>query len=212
MVTRRHVLGLLGGAWHDFEAFGTWLRPLVDRVGGALRLSFDTAELTRLADHEIDVVLLYNCIEHATNPSYSEDQIGAMRDWLTRGGRLLAVHSATVAAHTWSSLRALLGGTFIDHPPLGALEVRGVDGEHPMVVGIPPFRVHDELYRHVLEPGVRVHWVASNGQEEHPVAWSWQLEQGLVAYLGLGHDERAWQHEAFGRIVEQSLQWLLGSA
>ncbi len=209
MVSRGNLLAVLGGSWHSFETFAAWLRRLSKRIGCELRVAFDTATLERLVADAVDVVLLYNCLDERSDVSYSEAQLVGLRHWVEGGGRLLALHGATVAARKHPSLRALLGGAFVDHPPIGTLEVRRVGSAHPMVADIGPFYVHDELYRHDLEPGVQVHLVARMGQEVHPVAWTQQIRGGKVAYFALGHDELAWQHAAFERIVVQSLTWFL---
>ena len=209
MVSSGTLLAVLGGSWHAFETFAAWLRPLSKRIGCNLRVAFDTAPLERLVADAVDVVLLYNCLDERSEVSYSEAQLVWLRAWVEGGGRLLALHGATVAARKHASLRALLGGAFVDHPPIGTLEVRCVGSAHPTVADIGPFFIHDELYRHDLEPSAQVHLVASIGQETQPVAWTQQVKGGKVAYFALGHDESAWQHVAFERIVVQSLTWLL---
>ena len=55
----------------------------------------------------------------------------------------------------------VLGGQFLAHPPIAPYTVHVTSSEHPLVAGLRPFEVRDELY--VLElhphPGAEVGYV-----------------------------------------------------
>lgn len=212
MVTMPRLSILLGGAWHEFEAFGAWAHPAAAAAGFEPVLSYDIGQLERLEVDGVDVLLLYNCLDESSETAYADSQITALSQWLRNGGRLLALHSASVAARQNLEMRALIGGAFTGHPPIGTIDVKSIGEAHPIVGDVAPFAIFDELYRHDLEPSVTVHWVATDGEGEHPVAWSHRVERGRVAYLALGHDARAWKNPAFERIFRQTLRWLWPAA
>jgi len=95
----------------------------------------------------------------------------------------------------------MLGSQFMSHPPIHEYEVQITEPDHPLVKGIPPFKVDDELYlckfhgeHHTLlhtnwsEPVanfIRDDWMKDT--EQQPVLYTHPYGKGEVLYLTLGH-------------------------
>ena len=104
-----------------------------------------------------DFLVTYTC---DVRPSTEEQQ--AIRDWVNRGGRWLALHgtnctldpptgsdgglySAPRVFPVWADT---LGSQFVSHPPIEPYVVTRSPGAatDPLVAGIEPFEANDELY------------------------------------------------------------------
>lgn len=97
-------------------------------------------------------------ITYVAGPFPGEDQNRAIRDWLTGGGRWLALHgtSGGRAARVGAGPRRAmvrgahhdtLGGFFVNHPPVRRFKVEVSERTHPLTRGLPAsFEAVDELY------------------------------------------------------------------
>jgi type 1 glutamine amidotransferase len=144
----------------------------------------------------------------------SQVQAALLRDRISAGGRLLALHATNsaidapeaggerifrtpVAMPTFSNL---LGNRFLDHPKIAeyAIEVR--DPSHALVKGLSDFRTTDEIYvskiaddLHVILdteydgpcPGFETESVP--GRTRHPILYTRPQGDGEVTYFTLGH-------------------------
>lgn len=141
-------------------------------------------------------------------PSLDEQE--ALRAWVAGGGRWYALHgtasilrfldnglvdSPALAPH----LMETLGSQFIAHPPIGPYRVEVAKPQHPLVAGIEPFEVVDELYLSDIHAQLEVlldtefegegtGFARSTWQRaRHPVLYLRPIGQGSVLYLTLGH-------------------------
>ena len=94
----------------------------------------------------------------------------------------------------------MLGGQFLGHPPIAPYTVHITAPEHPLVAGIQPFEVTDELYVLELHPPLEVllH-TRFTGQcrgfeeghvtddEPRPILYLKRSGDGTVCFFGLGH-------------------------
>lgn len=98
-------------------------------------------------------------ITYVAGPYPDDQQNRFIREWLSAGGRWLALHgtSGGRAARVSEPRRgrmmvkgshhATLGSFFLNHPPVRKFRVDVADREHPITRGLPPsFEVMDELY------------------------------------------------------------------
>jgi type 1 glutamine amidotransferase len=99
-----------------------------------------------------DFLITYTC---DVIPSSTEQ--GSLREFLSTGRRWLALHGTNSvlqflkgrgwdAPRTESEFMAMLGSQFLAHPPINPYRVEVSDASHPLVAGIEPFEVDDELY------------------------------------------------------------------
>jgi len=99
-----------------------------------------------------DFLVTYTC-DVIPNPA----EQGALREFLSAGRRWLALHGTNsvlqfLKGRGWDAPRsapdfmAMLGSQFLAHPPIKQYRVEVSDASHPLVAGIEPFEVDDELY------------------------------------------------------------------
>jgi hypothetical protein len=211
LVSHSDVLALVGGAWHDFDGFLRRLRPWLGHSGFSVRDSRDASDLGSL-DGSCRIVVLYTCLDGSDPAPDAPARTHSLSQWVSRGGGLLAIHSATVAARTDLALRALLGGVFVSHPPKASFRVTPANCSHPVTRGVGAFEVEDELYLHEVDPSVNVLFYTEALGRAIPLAWTRSQGLGKVVYFALGHDEDAWDLAEYRNIVVKSLAWLSSGA
>jgi type 1 glutamine amidotransferase len=134
-----------------------------------------------------------------------------------------------------------LGSRFIAHPPLQPYMVTISSPEHPLVAGLEPFEVSDELYlceyygEHtpLLETRFTGTFQSGYAENEWPddeprlVAYTHPVGEGEVLYITLGHccgrfDMRpiqdiaevvrgAWEDATYLELLRRGLRWATGS-
>lgn len=206
---RRRIDGhlVVGGVSHDFDAVRLDLLMLAaddDRLRLRVSASFEEfADGHGVADPAF--LVSYSC-----NVAPSDHALVRLRAFLEAGGRWLALH-ATNSLIEWRPdgvfcqplshpFLALMGSSFQAHPPIGRFTVRPVSND-PLVAGIAPFVVEDELYLADIAlpvevllaadfsghaPGfVRSDWTA--GDPVRPMLYRRQVGAGAILNLALGH-------------------------
>lgn len=161
-------------------------------------------------------------VTYTAGPYLDERQSGMVDAWMSAGGRWLALHgtSGGKAARIEGSDRRrmvrtshhkVLGGFFINHPPVRRFRVDVADPQHPIARGLPAaFEVIDEPYMvQVLAPAdTRILLTAELGPDtSHPmfaftydkdtallpdgrtrvIAYERPVGEGGVCYVALGH-------------------------
>jgi type 1 glutamine amidotransferase len=195
-----------GGRWHDFDfarhqllgALGDW-EQVRTRVFEDYRC-LDALERT-------DLLVTYTCDVRPT-----PEQQDALVGFVERGGRWLALHGTHSAIdppdgsdvyttpRVLGKVAMLLGGQFLGHPPIAPYTVHVTAPEHPLVAGIQPFEVRDELYVLELHPPLEVLLHARftgecrgfeeghvTDDEPRPVLYLKRSGHGAVCYFTLGH-------------------------
>lgn len=217
-INQKKILIVLGGMWHDFDGFAAAMSPVFSEGGWEVEVTYDLDRLLTLTDEGIDVVLSYTSLslhreEYADSgpESLTDAQVMALRDWVRRGGGLLAAHAATVIGKSDPSLCELMGGIFVEHPPQFAFTVYPMNGEHPITCGIEAFTVHDEFYIQKIVSPVTFHMVALDRGVAHPMVWSRPEGLGRVAHVAMGHSALVWDLEPYRRLMLQALGWVAGA-
>lgn len=210
----KKILMILGGTWHDFEGFAAAITPVLEKAGHKVEATYDLDALTRIAAGRYDLVLLNTRIgelrqdDGPTAPGLADAQAESLAGWVRGGGGLLAIHAATVAGQTSPTLRALVGGVFVEHPPQFSFTVYPLYGGHPITAGIEVFTVHDEFYVQEHDDTVAIHAIALDRGVAHPMVWSRSEGQGRVAYIAMGHGPEVWELEPYQRLMLQAIEWL----
>jgi type 1 glutamine amidotransferase len=143
--------------------------------------------------------------------------------WRTGALRVLGVHSATDACHTWGTYGGLLGGRFAGHPWTRDFAIEVADPVHPSTAHVAPtWDWHDEIYLFSdLRPDARILLRLAPGQVEppdgtaapecgYPLAWCVQDGRARTFYTALGHFPTAWESTAYLGHLSGGLSWLLG--
>ncbi len=164
-------------------------------------------------------------VTYVAGPYPDGGQIEGVAEWLERGGRWLALHGTSGGrsvpmpdgrpGRMMSKARhhEVLGGFFLNHPPIRKFRVDVRDRDHPLTRGLPvSFEVIDELYLIELQAPAetRVLLTTSDlaGQDEAPRTFGFSYGKdtsvepdgrtrvlgyvrghgaGAVAYFALGH-------------------------
>jgi type 1 glutamine amidotransferase len=207
------ILMILGGTWHDFDGFAAAMTPLFEKAGHTVDATYDLDTLTQI-EGRYDLVVLNTCIgevrddDGPTAPGFTDVQAKRLAGWVRDGGGLLGIHAATVSGQISPTLRVLMGGVFVDHPPQFSFTVYPMYEEHPITAGVEAFAVHDEFYVQKYGDTVAIHAVALDRGVAHPMVWSKNEGQGRVAYIAMGHGPEVWGLEPYQRLVLQAIEWL----
>jgi hypothetical protein len=204
----------------------------------------DYSDLAALAAS--DFLVTYTCDLEGVTP----DQEVALQDFVRAGGRWLALHGTNsvmefladgrvAAPRVQGTLMRTLGSQFIAHPPIAPYTVESVKPDHPLVAGIEPFEVEDELYLCEYHgeveallatrfSGQAVGFVEADwpGDEPRLVMYLHPEGQGQVLYLTLGHcrgrydmrplieeypqvERGSWESPVYHELLRRSLGWCL---
>jgi type 1 glutamine amidotransferase len=213
---KRFVLILLGGMWHDFDAYAAAMQPVFETAGYRVEATYDLDTLGRLDQVGCDLLLSYTCLTKH-RPGFADAgpekltgaQVAGLRRWVRQGGALLGAHAATVIGDSSPHLGRLFGGVFLSHPEPFAFTIYPLSGEHPITSGLPAFEVLDEFYIQQVDPGVTIHMVALYQGAAHPMVWSRVAGRGRVACVAPGHFPHVWNNPAYQRLMLQTANWLL---
>ena len=204
---RKTVYFVVGGRFHDFDFARLEILKLL-HVHERIRVRVAENYADTQAIGEADALVTYTC-----DVRPDEGQQEALADYVSRGGRWLALHGTNSfidwlpdgrvsIPRTAPRFMRLLGSQFIAHPPVGEFEVKVTDPDHALVRGIEPFTVTDELYLSELHGGshevlLHTHYngKAQRGfadrewfsDEPRPVLYLHPFGAGSVLYFTLGH-------------------------
>jgi type 1 glutamine amidotransferase len=176
-------------------------------------------------------------VSYTSQVSYSEKASAALRRFLEKGGRWFALHASnSVLGNT--VMPKILGTRFITHPPYQRFPVQVTRPEDPLMEGIAPFEIDDELYvienvTDDIEVLLHTRWggKAFGGHEfaedDRPLMYRRRVGDGGVLYLALGHANRpydkpfphmpdqpdyrgAWDLPVFNELVRRGVDWAAG--
>jgi uncharacterized protein len=184
-------------------------RVLHQTLQGAAGLTFrhasSLAVLPRLALEEVGALVLY--YHHRT---LSPRALAALAQFVSQGGGVLAVHSATASFKRSPHYFEILGGRFTGHGAVEPIRVQPARETDGLFGGLEAFTIVDELYLHELQPGVRVHFVASHQGREVPVVWTQTYGAGRICYVCPGHATATLQNVSVQAILRRGLAWVVG--
>ena len=210
------VHGVLGQATTALAELAA-LRGLVPVVVG------DVADLSPAALRQPGVLALFTIGE---TPFSDEQRRAVEAGWHDGSLRVLGVHSATDACHTWPGFGEIVGARFDGHPWTQSFDIEVVDGSHPATAHLDArWPWHDEVYLFKeLRPEARVLLRLADGQVDleapggrrpecgFPLAWCLGdgagTGGGRTFYTALGHFPGAWETPTYLRHLAGGLEWL----
>lgn len=136
----------------------------------------------------------------------SEKALAQLDGFVSNGGGILGVHTATASFKQQMHYFEILGGRFTGHGPIERFEVSRMKNE--IFGDIKDFVVKDELYIHELQPGIETHFTARHEGEDVPVVWTYQYGQGRVCYAVPGHTTATMRNETYQMILQRGLKWV----
>lgn len=220
-VAQAHLV--VGGDFHDMDFARLELLKLLAEIPSIrTTVASDYSNIGRLA--ACDFLISYTC-NFAPDP----DTTAALRRFLERGGRWIALHGVTAVlrflddgrigvADDHDDFMELVGTQFLAHPPIGPFRVEVVAPDHDLVRGIEDFDVIDELYlfdrRAPIEvllearfSGSTAPFAADRWQDERsPVLYLREVGQGAVLYCSLGHCRSHYDPSPDGAFIAHPLR------
>lgn len=160
--------------------------------------------MENLPDNLNDFSVLVIYLHHK---KISEQALATLDDFVSNGGGILGVHSATAAFQKQTHYFEILGGRFIGHGPIEPFEVKPV-AESEIFAGIPAFTVKDELYIHELQPGITPHFITIRDGQTVPIVWTFHYGQGRVCYAVPGHRTETMNNEKYQKILQHGFAWV----
>ena len=151
---------------------------------------------------EFDALVVY--LHHKTLSAAALEKLDS---FVANGGGLLGIHSATASYKQTAHYFEILGGRFTGHgkvEPFTVAPLRRTDVFHD----IPAFEVVDELYFHETQPGIEVHFVTRQKDEEVPVVWTYAYGRGRVCYAVPGHRTATMNSAAYQTLLKQGVRWV----
>ena len=137
----------------------------------------------------------------------------ALEAWVKEGGALVGIHCATDSFTDDPDYVALIGGKFRTHPAQLDIALENVDPSHPIMAGIQPFTVHDELYLFADYAPERVHLLAQTNSFDDsgpvPLAWTREQGKGRIFYLSLGHNPSTMEDLNWRKLFCSGVEWAL---
>lgn len=204
MPTATDVHLIAAGKYHDIDfARLELLKLLAELPHLRTSVAMNFSDLERLS--ECALLITYTC-----DLMPEGEEVEALRTFLERGGRWLALHGTNSILKFDASgkvttpdeapeMMALLGTRFIGHPPIAPMKVRVVR-KHPLTDGLRDFSTIDELYLCEVTSEIEIllesrfeggecpdFAVATLPAQDVPVLYIRNLGAGAVLYCSLGH-------------------------
>ena len=174
-------------------------------------------------------------VSYTSQVPVSDDNCDALRRFLERGGRWFAIHASNSVRDN-VHLPGILGTKFITHPPYTHFPVSISKPDDPLLKGIDPFEVDDELYvieQHGdIEVLLETRWggEALGGRQieegRRPLMYRHAVGRGGVLYLALGHANRPydsprpdalqpdrrgpWDMPVYKELIRRGIEWAAG--
>jgi len=173
------------------------------RVEGISLIPAGSIEATRDLNDEYAALVLY-----LHRQRISDEALHALDAFISRGGGLLAIHSASASFKQTPHYYEILGGRFSTHGKIAPYIVHSREGGSPLAGSLGSFPIRDELYIHDYQKDVTVHFYTERDGEREPVVWTRKHHQGSVCYIAPGHCAATMKHSAIQTIITGGLQWV----
>ena len=215
------VLFIEGG--HDYEEAA--MHEMLARLPGmkVTRMEFSQAQplLKPGPDgvrKDYDALLFYDsCHEVNVTPEQQEAYVKMLEE----GGLGVVIWHHAILPH-YADDYAIIGGRYHTRPehfrghdvPASTWE-EGVDFDvqiaapnHPIVKGMEPFTLHDEIYGGMsVDPGVDVLLTTNHPHASPQLLWTKPLGKTRVVCLIPGHGSDSWNHPVFAPLLVRCLRW-----
>lgn len=144
--------------------------------------------------------------------AWASDETGqAFVDYVARGHAILFLHSGTALYKDIPTLRDLMGGVFVGHPPQCEVTIEPTEG-HDLTSGSSSFVLKDEHYMMEMNDSsvdIFLHTHSEHGTQ--PAGWTRSEGVGRVAVLTPGHNPEGWVEPAYQSLLRNCLGWCTGT-
>ena len=203
MATRIDAHFVAVGKYHDIDyARLELLKLLAEHPEIRTTVGCDYADIERL--NACSMLITYTCDFMPT-----EDEAAAIRKWVEKGGKWLALHGTnSILKFTDGGVDTpddrpdvmeMLGTQFKAHPPIGTFTVEVANHDHELTRGITDFVTEDELY--LSQTTAKIDTLLQTrfegeaaGFVDHswpetvvPILYTRDMGKGRIVYNALGH-------------------------
>jgi hypothetical protein len=201
----------------------TALCELADLAGLSATVVTDVRDLS---PRQLDSAHVLSLFTIGETPWSAEQKQATQAAWSSGHLRVLGVHSATDASHTWPEYGSIIGARFDGHPWTQDFAIDIVDPSHPSTAHLgEQWDWRDEVYLfRDLRPDAQVLMRLAEDQVDlsapggrvpacgFPLAWCIEDGPARSFYTALGHFPLAWELPVYLRHLAGGLAWLLESA
>lgn len=203
------VLVLCNDFYHPAATVRAGLAPLAG-PGRSFDVIEDAADWSATSMQQADVVILTRMNERTPTdrqPWMDAAAEAAFLAYVQAGKGLLVIHSGLAGYQHCPTLRRLVGGAFVHHPPMCDVTVEPAAG-HPLADGAAAFTCHDEHYFVELDAGLDVFLTARSAHGVQPAGWRRSEGAGRVCALTPAHELHGWREPAYQSIIANALSWV----
>ncbi len=206
--------------WHRFEPAAPAITTALEEIGlevtatgiyhpdGGDAFEGDYSALTRESLGNYNVLVLYT-----TGRDRFGADVSAIVDFAAQGKAVVGIHNATDSFTDDPAYVELMGARFRHHPEQLDVAVEIVDAAHPIMQGVVPFTVHDELYMFADYQPAGLHLLAQTRSADDngpiPIAWTREPGAGRVFYISLGHNPEVLQDSNWRHFFQNGVRWAL---
>jgi type 1 glutamine amidotransferase len=184
------------------------------------------ADVRDLSPHQLASARVLALFTIGETPWSDEQKAAAQASWRDGQLRVLGVHSATDASHTWPEYGDILGARFDGHPWTQDFAIDVADATHPATAHLgEQWDWRDEVYLfRDLRPDARILLRLGEDQVDRdapggrgpdcgfPLAWCIEDGAARTFYTALGHFPLAWELPVYLRHLAGGLAWLTETA
>ena len=215
---RPNVLLVTGqdGPWHDWRKTSPVLAGLLEQDPRLhVRVVQDPAFLADPSIQQYEALVLHFVNWKVPSPGQAARE--NLQKFLAGGKGVMLVHFACGAWQDWPQFRDLVARVWDPklrpHDPRGPFQVTITASRNPIVAGLQPFAVNDELYTCLV--GDRPIEVLAEARSKvdgknYPMAFTYASGKGRVFQCLLGHDVKAMQMPGVGEIYRRGCAWAAG--
>jgi len=199
----KKALLMIGGECHPFESCGKILADALHARGSAdCTVTTDRDAFTNLAGY--DVVIVYT-----QGGQLTDAQEKGLCDWVEAGGAFVGIHCANDSWVENDRYMEMIGTHFVGHGPVTEFAVNITDNDHEITRSYDGFKITDEFYIVENKTKADMHRLMSGSWhfETHPMSYVREYGKGRVFYTALGHDERAFNHPPFQKLIHRAIWW-----
>lgn len=219
----------------DFEpGFHYFLNGTQDEMVHIFNEVFDSVHVTddffskTIADFtKYDCLILYNV--PLFGAKRSDNAFTGLIDYVVNGGSIIVIHIISPGAIDEGA--QVFGGRFRMHPPYNRYRIEPADVSHPILEGIEPFEIDDELHQlyteEFIEKTILLNCVnddgricargpiphqdiyAKNGGIKVPIAWCHEFGKGRIIYTCPGHNAESFKNPEYRKFLKRCGKWLL---
>ena len=150
-----------------------------------------------------------------------ETERANLRAFVEAGKGVVSTHHSIVDYTAWPWFHEqVIGGKYYEKAVEGhtaSAYKEGVDfvarateagARHPVLAGVPPIPVHDEVYRDMWHaPGIQVLMETDHPLNDKPVVYTGVHPRARSVYIQLGHSASTMRHPAYRTLVHNAILW-----